>query len=83
MGFSEDDRIRGKNKLHNEAYDAFEWLIKQDLSPAAIIDALEIAIHNDPDEIRNDKRKAVINIARGALREKDSGSTSSTLNEDS
>lgn len=47
MGFSEDDRIRSKNKLHNEAYQGYINLKNEGLSDEQIRNVCKNFTHEE------------------------------------
>jgi hypothetical protein len=64
MGFSEDDRIRSKNRLHNSANEHYEELRSKYMGDGDIIDFLEAEIRSSIDDDRNEIYETVIKIAR-------------------
>jgi hypothetical protein len=64
MGFHEDDRIRRKNSIHNEAYEAYRTFKGFGRSDAEIITECTALIKCG---IRNEVYSAVLKIAGGDL----------------
>ena len=64
MGFSEDDRIRVKNKIHNEAFEIYENLKYLGYDNELIIKYAAFASQVTKDSFRNDIYTEVIKIVR-------------------
>ena len=72
MGFYEDDRIRRKNRLANEAWELYEEWRSEGLSPQQIaLRALSLSSINNP---RNELYSSVVKIAEGRTSETSSKS---------
>ena len=65
MGFNEDDRIRNKNKHHQEAFDLFEGMKAMGFSYQEIINHAQEALKTSTDEYRNDVFRAMLRIGGG------------------
>ena len=63
MGFHEDDRIRRKNKLYNDAYDTYSLLKSFGHSDAEIVTECNKLISHG---IRNEIYSTVIRIVGGS-----------------
>ena len=70
MGFSEDDRIRAKNKASQEAFDLYEGLIAMGYDSAYAVKYAEFALQSCSDPDRNEILNKVISIAQGVSNEK-------------
>ena len=64
MGFSEDYRIRSKNRHQNEAFDLYEGLKLMGYNNAEIIHYAEFAKQNVQDPFRNEVYNTMIHIVR-------------------
>ena len=64
MGFFEDDRIRNKNKHHNEAFELYKGLKSIGYSHQEIIKYAQLALNNINDSYRNNVYKAIILLVR-------------------
>lgn len=64
MGFSEDDRIRSKNKIQNEAYKIYEDLKAFGYDNDYIIKYAQFALTTSNDNFRNDVLNKIIDLAR-------------------
>jgi hypothetical protein len=69
MGFSEDDRIRSKNKDQNEAYRLYEALQNLGYSYDDIMRYADFAMQDCSDQSRNNILNIMIRIARGQKNE--------------
>lgn len=76
MGFSEDDRIRSKNRKVNEALDVYDGLKAMGYDNAYILKYAQHAIDNSTDSCRNEVYHTMISIV-GSFDETDKGSTDS------
>lgn len=65
MGFSEDDRIRHKNRHHNEAYKIYEGLKALGFSQKEIIEQSQLIIQTQQDPFRNEVYSVIIKLAEG------------------
>lgn len=65
MGFFEDDRIRAKNRKHQEAFDLYEGLKVMGYDNAYIKKYAEFALQNTTDSYRIDVLNEVLTIVRG------------------
>lgn len=72
MGFSEDDRIRAKNKKHQVAYEIYEGLVTAGFSPNDIVQHAELAMQNTQDSFRYEVYNTIISIVKGVINEKGS-----------
>ncbi len=70
MGFYEDDRIRNKNKVHNEAYAIYEGLKALGFTDADVLAHANNSLHANTDSNRNEIYKNVILIAGRKREEK-------------
>lgn len=75
MGFSEDDRIRAKNRVHNEAYELWEGLKALGYSPDYIVRYADFAIQSASCSFRNEVYSRLISIAKGGSNESNSNNT--------
>lgn len=66
MGFSEDDRIRSKNRVHNDAYELYQDLIAFKYSHQNIIDYANFALVNCTDSYRSEVLNTMISIVRSS-----------------
>ena len=64
MGFSEDDRIRAKNRIPNEALDIYEGLKAMGYDAAYMIKYAEFAKESCTCPIRNEVLNTMISIVR-------------------
>ncbi len=62
MGFNEDERIRRKNRLQNQAHDYYAKLSGEGLSDDAISSLMSDLIQTDPTNPRNDIYQTVLKI---------------------
>lgn len=78
MGFSEDDRIRSKNRAANEAYELYEGLKVMKYSDSDVIRYAQFAIQNTSDNYRNNIYLAMIRIARSKNGQESNSSSNSS-----
>lgn len=64
MGFSEDDRIRNKNRHQNEAFDLYEGLKAMGYDNAYVIKYAEFALQHTEDPFRIKVLDTMIHIVR-------------------
>lgn len=64
MGFFEDDRIRQKNRKHQEAFDLYEGLKHMGYAGPDIIKYAEFAIANTDDSFRIEVFNTMISLVR-------------------
>jgi hypothetical protein len=64
MGFSEDDRVRSKNQVANDAYSLYQSFKVMKYSDADIVQYAEFALLNTHDLSRCNVYRAMIKIAR-------------------
>ena len=68
MGFHEDDRIRAKNRKHNDAYAEYHSYIDKGYSDADIQQICHIELEK-PAGIRNEIYSTVLRIVGGSCEE--------------
>ena len=71
MGFSEYDRIRQKNRFHNEAFKIYEDLKAIGYSNNDVLRYANFALSSSSDSYRNEIFKTLISIL-GRMNERDS-----------
>ena len=65
MGFSEDERIRHKNRYHNEAYEIYENLKELGFSQKEIVDHCQLIMKTNSDPFRNEVYLRIIKLVEG------------------
>jgi hypothetical protein len=63
MGFSEDDRIRSKNRVWNEASDMYEGMLKMGFTHSDIAQQAAKLLESSTDSNRNEIYQAMLVIA--------------------
>lgn len=64
MGIAEDDRIRDKNRQHQEAFDLYEGLVAMGYDNNYVVRYARLALENTVDSYRNEVLNAMLDIAR-------------------
>ena len=62
MGFNEDDRIRSKNKLHNEAYEEYLKLKSQGYTDEDVTYYCQTQLDNTSTNTRNEMYSTIMKI---------------------
>lgn len=65
MGFFEDDRIRRKNRAHNEAFDLYQGLITTGCNNDDVMLYVNSALQTAENPYRIEVLNAIISIVRG------------------
>ena len=64
MGFYEDERIRSKNKIHNEAHETYKKLKMMGMSDRDIVKYIQHISASEQDSYRNDLYMLIKQLAR-------------------
>ena len=65
MGFSEDDRIRAKNRKHNEAYEIYENLKTLGYDNSYIEQHAQLAMQAESNPFRIEVFNTILRIVKG------------------